>query len=584
VRLLGALAALGAGMAFAHGWTVWLLPPGRRAALVAALTTLGLSLGALTLVMFWIAVLLPGRLGLWPIVTACGVVGAAGWRLAAARSRAGPPAADPPGDRPDGPLAAVLWAVVGLVSAGILVNAAAWPFADEDALAIYAPLGRLLYGTGALPARPESYDAYPMLVPLGYAFTHWAYGQVNEYLARLVPAAMAVGAIGAAGALGYEIRSAAVGLGAAGLVALTPVFARWASSGYTDVPAAFFVALSALHAWRWWRSGDDRDGVLTGLGGGLAMWTKNSAVTLPATLAALVALRWLAGRRGGGAGPLRWRAVWLGAAALVATAGPWYARNLLLFGFLIPPGAAWTHQAPRDLAAALVLARGEPQQFWMPGWLFTGAIAAGIWRLVREGPGRAAPWAALLAFVLPFGIAWWALVSYDARLLMPIVPLLAVMGALLLDDLARWARLRLPPAWAARLPWAAALVVLALAPFSLRKAVEHKAVLLTHPALGDVERHRLRLGGLYEIARAVSALPPGSRVVGLPARARYHVEGDRLHVSDAPASRLPLGQLEEYDYVVLRPDARERPGWLQDRRQILRTGDGYALYAVRGGP
>jgi 4-amino-4-deoxy-L-arabinose transferase-like glycosyltransferase len=381
--------------------------------------------------------------------------------------------------------------------------------------------------------------------------------------------------------------SVPVGLGAAGLVALTPVFCRWASSGYADVPAAFFVTLSALHAWRWWRSGGGRDAVLAGLAAGLAMWTKNSALTLPVTLAALTALRWHAGRRAAdddAGGPLRWTPVWLAAIAMVATAGPWYVRNVVVFGFVVPPGAPWTHLAPRDLATLLVMARWAPQQFWVPGWLFTGAIAFGAWRLVREGPRRAAPWAILLAFVLPFGAAWWALASYDTRFLMLIVPVLAVMAALMLDDLASRARRRLPAGWAARLSLTTALAVLALAPFSVRKAVEHKAVLLREPVLSDADRHRLRLGGLYEVARAVSALPPGSRVVGLPSRARYYVEAGRLHLSGALASKLPPGQLERYDYVVLRPEDREPPGWLRERRLLLRTGDGYALYALRDPP
>jgi hypothetical protein len=463
------------------------------------------------------------------------------------------------------------------VSAGILVNAAAWPFGDDDALAIYGALGRTLYETGVLPVGERRYEAYPMLLPLAYAFTHWAYGGVSEYLARLVAAVMAVGAIGAAGVLGREMRSVPVGLGAAGLVALTPVFCRWASSGYADVPAAFFVTLSALYAWRWWCRGNGRDAVLAGLFAGLAMWTKNSALTLAVTLAALVFLR----RRA--PGPWRRTPVVLAAVAGVATAGPWYARNLLVFGFVVPPGTPWAHLAPRDLDALLVMARGSPQQFWVPGWLFTGAIAFGVWRLCREGAPRAAPWAVLLAFVLPFGTAWWALASYESRFLLLIVPVLAVMAALGLDDLGRWARRRLSPRWAGRLAWAAALAALALAPFSLRKAVEHKAVLLSDPALSDEDRHRLRLGGLYEVARAVSGLPAGSRVVGLPSRARYHVEGAGLHLSGALASGLPADRLERYDYVVLRPEEREPPGWLRDRRLLLRTGDGYALYAQREG-
>jgi 4-amino-4-deoxy-L-arabinose transferase-like glycosyltransferase len=417
-----------------------------------------------------------------------------------------------------------------------------------------------------------------MLLPLAYAFTHWAYGGVSEYLARLVAAVMAVGAIGAAGALGREMRSVPVGLGAAGLVALTPVFCRWASSGYADVPAGFFLTLSALYAWRWWGSADRRDAVLTGLAAGLAMWTKNSALTLPVTLAALVVLR----RRA--PGPWRWTPVGLAVLAMVATAGPWYARNLLVFGFVVPPGTPWAHLAPRDLDALLVMARVSPQQFWVPGWLFTGAIAFGIWRLCREGAPRAAPWAVLLAFVLPFGTAWWALASYESRFLMAIVPLLAVMAALMLGDVGSRARRRLPAGPAARLGWAAALAVLALAPFSLRKAVEHKAVLLSDPALSDAGRHRLRLGGLYEVVRAVNGLPAGSRVVGLPSRARYHVEAGGLHFSGASASGLPADQVERYDYAVLRPEDREPPGWLRDRRLLLRTADGYALYALRDGP
>jgi hypothetical protein len=130
-----------------------------------------------------------------------------------------------------------------------------------------------------------------------------------------------------------------------------------------------------------------------------------------------------------------------------------------------------------------------------------------------------------------------------------------------------------------RLPWAAALAVLALAPFALRKTVEHKAVLLLAPTLGDAERHRLRLGGIYDVARAVNGLPPGSRVIGLPSRARYHVQAAALHLSGQSASRLSRDQLERYDYVVLRPEDPAPPAWLEGLRPLLRTPDGYALYA-----
>src|SRR5205085_4275494 len=96
-------------------------------------------------------------------------------------------------------LSKALFATIVVNGAAIIFNAVSWPFGVGDALDLYAPFGKHLYETSALPIGDRMYEAYPMLIPMAYAFTHWAAGGTNEYVARLVPALMAVGAVAAAG-------------------------------------------------------------------------------------------------------------------------------------------------------------------------------------------------------------------------------------------------------------------------------------------------------------------------------------------------------------------------------------------------
>ncbi len=78
MRIILALLTLGFGLTFAYGWACWFLPTKQRGWMVLLLTTFGLSLGCLTLWMFWIALIWPGRLSLLPILTGCGALCVAG--------------------------------------------------------------------------------------------------------------------------------------------------------------------------------------------------------------------------------------------------------------------------------------------------------------------------------------------------------------------------------------------------------------------------------------------------------------------------------------------------------------------------
>jgi 4-amino-4-deoxy-L-arabinose transferase-like glycosyltransferase len=356
-------------------------------------------------------------------------------------------------------------------------------------------------------------------------------------------AALGLGALGATYALGRALYGWRVGLGAAALLALTPEFARWASAGYTDIPAGFFAALAALAAWWLAEERSLRAAWLLGAMTGLAAWTKNSALAF-----ALSAGLWLVYARW--RGWANWQHGLALAMGLALAAGPWYARNLLEFGRLVPP-TVWSEQA-RHTAAMFVPFLGELPAYSAPGLIVTAGMA---WSAVEalRGARPLADRARLLWMMAgPFAAAWWWVASYEMRFLQAIYPLLCVMGARAL--LGAWEALRreratLRPAIQAGL---LALILLLALP-AARKALDFKAELVRAPLMSDEERHRVVLGPLYDLARYLHTLPAEGTTLSdnnlLPFLAAH--EG-RLRVA---VGGLPdRAALARYDYLAVRTD------------------------------
>lgn len=574
-----ALAILSVGLGCTWTATGIVLPAGDRDRLTRSLTAFALGVGLLTLLLFALLLARPGRSPFaWAFATCAALL--CGGLLHPPR------ATRPQGVRPDrgarwGLPEVTLAAAIAIWSGGALLNAALWPFDASDALAVYAPMSRHVFERWTLPEGEGLYEAYPQLVPLSYAFAHWAHGGTNEQLARVVATLMALGAVGAAGALGRAMGSPRVGLGAAALMVLTPVFGRWASSGYTDVPGGFFLGLSALFAWRWRREGDRRAALLAGVMAGLAMWTRNSTLVGVVSLALVIATRRFAlCTLAPSSSPRQvWAHAGLMLAAALAIAGPWYARNLVVFGVLVPP-TVWSNRAHHGLDTLALMLRSD-QHFGGPGWLFTVALAYAGLRAARHDWARGGAWHVLVAYALPFLAAWFWYASYETRFLMTILPLMAVMAALMLAD-SGGALLRVLPRVRPRaLLYVAAGGVVLLLPLSLRKTVEHKAALLDYRWLDDDARHRVRIGGLYEVARYLNRLPRGSRVIGVPPMIRFHLDLERFATIDwASAATLSPGRAPLYDYAVWRPDDGSDPPVSAGLRAAMRTRDGYIVYAI----
>ena len=574
------------GLALAGGWSLARSAIPAADSLALGVTSLALSVGLLTLAMLWVALLMPGRLV--PGSAAAAIVAVLAGAAVALRRRPRPTERFAPGGGRvvKGPMRAVVL-VVPAVCAAILLGAVLWPFRAGDALAVYGPLGRAIVATGELPVGERLYEAYPQLVPMLFAAVEWAVGRPDEYLSRLACAILAVGAVAGAGWLARELRSVRAAWLAAALLTACPVFCGWATMGYADIPAGFFVVVSAVFAWRWWRDRNLADAVLGGAAAGLALWTKNSAITLLVSGPVLTVGWWWADRHrrlrcppeaagGAAVAPWSWRHVAAAAATASAVAAPFYIRNLVVFGFAVP-ATAWTDRARRDLAGLLDPLQPE-RGFGLLGWAAAVVTLLCLVRLlVRRG--AAAREVLLAAIVVPFVGAWWWWASYDPRFLVTVLPVVAgFAGALLDEGLEKVERAgRRPARWASVI---AVVTVLLATPAALRRTVENKRALLADPLMNGVERHRLQVGGLFELGREIGRLPAGARIAGVPPMARYYLEHDRLPLvawaspTDAPCAA-------GFDYRVL-----VAPGKADTARPVcagpvvFRTTDGYELVQV----
>lgn len=448
-------------------------PPARPPLGLTAALTLALFAAAVSLVMLWEGLLgIPfSTLGIAAPVFALSVPGWLAWH------RAGRPwPARPALSR--GELGAL--ALLGLLSGAVLFNAVNIPFYRDDTLGIYLPQARELAATRALlplTGADSLYLAYPMLGQHLYAFAFIASGWENDYLAKTLTTLMSLGALLAAFALGERAAGRRAGWLAALLLALTPSFGRWASSGYVDLPMAFFYSLSALFAVRLWDGGRVRDALLSGAMMGLAFWTKNAALPGAGVLLVVFAVIGLRGRAS-------WRAVLIGLGAALAVAGPWYLRNLLGAGFVMPD-TVWSDRASATLTTLFALLN-QPENFGLSGYL--GMFGA-LWAIVLIARrGDDAPLLiALLWWSLPLFALWWLFASYDPRFLLYILPMTSVLGAVFLN--CAYESLAGQPRTAAR--WLFAVVAMGMTVYLLWISVEYKDELLRAPLMSDTDRRAL---------------------------------------------------------------------------------------------
>jgi 4-amino-4-deoxy-L-arabinose transferase-like glycosyltransferase len=311
-----------------------------------------------------------------------------------------------------------------------------------------------------------------MQIPLGYTFAFLASGWENEYLARLIPALLSLACLPTLFVLGRMIFNRRAGEWAALLLVLTPTFVRWASSGYVDLPMAFFYTLSAIFVWRLRESHHTIDAVLLGISLGLAAWTKNAGLVGIALIYLWLILSQIKAKES------YWRLIILAVGVCLVITAPWYIRNWLEAGLIVPP-TAWTEQAQRTLSNIAVFIT-EPINFALTGWLVVIAMVAGIIQAVRKRYWSTGEFL-LLFLTLPFFGIWWLLVSYDPRFLLLFLPLFTVIAGGWIAQLETSISKRLQNP----VRILASILIIGLTIYMLWISVEFKDEIIHHPFMGD---------------------------------------------------------------------------------------------------
>ncbi len=371
--------------------------------------------------------------------------------------------------------------VVVVVSAAILLNAVYWPFYKDDAVGIYAEQAHFMYATrGLIPLDLtfySYYQAYPMLVQLSYTYSYLLSGWEDPYLAKVISTVLSLACLGAVFYLGKTLYDEKAGWLAVLLLALTPLFGRWASSGYADLPMAFYYTLASLFAWRGWKSNNTVDALISGIAIGLGAWTKNAI--LPAVGFWLIFMLLGLIRK-----HISFKAVVVACAASAIVAAPWYLRNLVE-AHLLMPATAWTDQAAPNLSNLLVFIT-HPENFGFTGWLILIGIVLALVQVVRNWRSADRD-ILLLVFTLPYFAFWWILASYDRRFILYFLPILVVLAAGY--GLKLWGHI--PNNYHRSLGWLLTIITLGMTLYIASISVDYKAEILRDPLMNDAAKHAI---------------------------------------------------------------------------------------------
>jgi hypothetical protein len=418
----------------------------------------------------------------------------------------------------------------------VLCHSTYYPFIDWDEFR-YAQAARLIFFEGHVGRAARG---YPQLMTMAYAYVFFATGQLAEQLARVVPALLSGATLLATFALGRRLFGSRAGYAAVFVLVACPLYLRYSPHGYVDIPSALFFVLSAYAADVWRIERRLRWAILTGICVGLALWTKMAGFLALGSLGMV----WAAAIAGD-ALSRNWsrmlKAVRDGLVVLVTgllTGGWWYLRNAYYDGWreaVFTPGSFYTSQARHGLRFLFPFL-GYTDGF---GYVASAACLVGLaWALSR--PGHAL-WP--LMWAVPYTLVWYWLYSYDARLLLPVLPFYAILFGGLAEDPESWPC----PSW---LRAAVCIgIVAAVGVAVVRAGLNGVRQWVVAPKASYAERlyRAPGMGGSYSTVEFLRAhVPATARIMTMDSRMLYYLIGREV----SPSYPTRLAELVGIDYLV----------------------------------
>lgn len=416
----------------------------------------------------------------------------------------------------------------------VLCQSTYYPFVAFDEFR-FAQWARLVFTEGRVS---DAVRGYPQLMSMAYAYVFFGTGQLAEQLARVVPALLAGATVLATFALGCRSYGSRAGYAAVFVLVASPLYLRHSPNGFVDIPSALFFVMSAYAADVWRTGRWLRWAILAGICVGLSLWTKMAGFLALGSLGVL----WAAAIAGDALSRnwsrmlkvVRDGLVVLGTALL--TGGWWYLRNAYYDGWrkaVFTPSSFYTAQARHGLRFLIPFV-GYADVF---GYVASAACLAGIaWALTR--PGRAA-W--LLAWVVPYTLVWYQLYSYDARLLLPVLPFYAILFGGLVQHR--------PVVLSLRLRGAACIgIVAAVGAAVVQAGLGGVRQWVVAPKASYAERlYRVEVGSSYSTVEFLRArVPATARIMTMDSRMLYYLMGREISASYPTR----LAELVSTDYLV----------------------------------
>ena len=347
-------------------------------------------------------------------------------------------------------------------------HAVCFPQILWDTYTVYAYLGKQIYYQNEIPlffgssGSVEWSGNYPMLVPMLYAWFNFSLGTVNDFLSRTIFPVFGVATLVSVYAFSRKLHGSTAAVFSIYVLITMPIFFAHLAIGYIDVVLTFYFTLALYFLQKAYEKEDAVYAVLSGFLAGFAAWTKYQGLFL----VPIILVFWLLIKISDKSHSNNITSIFLKVFfAFVLIASPWYLRNWILLGNPVYPNMFMIFGG-RSLDSWLL---SQNYEYWIGRWAmllgtdrsFDSLLRLPIRLLVKDDslnslgqdgagflltcfgiPGlfislfkRRKSDFLLLSWILVYFSLWFVFLYYFIRYLLPVTPALSMLAGRLLSEI-----------------------------------------------------------------------------------------------------------------------------------------------------